>query len=97
MRHTAWMWVLIDHKRWALEEPMKYTDGTLAKLGDKILVWEGNEGVVVCSMDTDEYSEEYPKEAFGYLERGIMVLSEKAGLIHYVKPEEGMRLIEGKR
>ena len=58
---------------------MKYPDGTLARLGDKIIVWEGNEGVVVCSMDTDEYSEEYPKENFGYLERGIMVLSEKAG------------------
>ncbi|WP_181591875.1 hypothetical protein [Mesorhizobium atlanticum] len=48
-------------------------------------------------MDTDEYSEEYPKEAFGYLERGIMVLSEKAGLIHYVKPEIDMRLIERKK
>ena len=48
-------------------------------------------------MDTDEYSEEYPKEAFGYLERGIMVPSEKAGLIHYVKPEIDMRLIERKK
>ncbi|MEI9406667.1 hypothetical protein [Mesorhizobium argentiipisi] len=76
---------------------MKYPDGTQARLGDKILVWEGNEGVVVCSMDTDEYSEEYPREAFGYLERGIMVLSEKAGLIHYVKPEERMRLVERKK
>jgi len=42
----------------AFEQPMKYPYGTLARLGDKILVWEGNEGVVVCSMDTDEYSEE---------------------------------------
>lgn len=72
---------------------MKYPDGTLARLGDKILIWEGNEGVVVCSMDTDEYSEEYPKETFGYLKQGIMVLSEKAGLIHYVQPEAGMRLL----
>ena len=48
-------------------------------------------------MDTNEYSEEYPKENFGYLERGIMVLSEKAGLIHYEKPEAEMRLIERKK
>jgi len=75
---------------------MRYADGNLAKLGDRILVWEGNEGVVVCSMDTDEYSEEYPREVFGYLQRGIMVLSEKAGLIHYVEPETSMRLIERK-
>ncbi|BCM18781.1 hypothetical protein [Mesorhizobium sp. J8] len=76
---------------------MNYPDGILARLGDQIFVWEGNEGVVVCSMDTDEYSEEYPKEAFGYLERGIMVLSEKAGLIHYVEPEASMRLLERRR
>lgn len=75
------------------KQPMKYPDGALARLGDKILVWDGNEGVVVCSMDTDEYSEEYPRENFGYLERGIMVLSEKAGLIHYVEPEAEMRLL----
>ncbi|MEZ2329755.1 hypothetical protein AB6802_08530 [Mesorhizobium sp. RCC_202] len=75
---------------------MRYADGTLARLGDKILVWEGNEGVVVCSIDTDEYSEDYPREAFGYLQRGIMVLSEKAGLIHYLQPETDMRLIERK-
>ncbi|RWB66676.1 MAG: hypothetical protein EOQ50_32145 [Mesorhizobium sp.] len=76
---------------------MKYPDGTLARLGDKIIVWEGNEGVVVCSMDTDEYSEEYSREVLGYLGRGIMVLSEKAGLIHYVEPEIDMRLIERKK
>ncbi|CDX21895.1 conserved hypothetical protein [Mesorhizobium sp. ORS 3324] len=76
---------------------MKYPDGTPARLGDKIVVWEGNEGVVVCSMDTDEYSEDYPKEAFGYLKQGIMVLSEKAGLIHYVEPEASMRLLERRR
>lgn len=76
---------------------MKYPDGILARLGDKIVVWEGNEGVVVCSMDTDEYSEEYPRENVGYLGRGIMVLSEKAGLIHYLTPEIDMRLIERKK
>ena len=48
---------------------------------------------MVCSMDTDEYSEDYPREAFAYLKSGIMVLSEKAGLIHYLQPEDDMRLI----
>jgi len=75
---------------------MKYADGNLARLGDRILVWEGNEGVVVCSLDTGEYSDGYPRESFGYLKEGIMVLSEKAGLIHYVQPEDGMRLIRRK-
>jgi len=75
---------------------MKYPDGNLTRLGDRVLVWEGNEGTVVCSVDTDEYSDDYPRESFGYLKQGIMVLSEKAGLIHYLQPEDGMRLIARK-
>jgi len=75
---------------------MKYSDGNLSRLGDKIIVWRGNEGVVACSIDTDEYSDEYPRENFSYLKEGIMVLSENAGLIHYVRPEADMRLIDRK-
>ncbi|WP_176479156.1 hypothetical protein [Mesorhizobium sp. WSM3860] len=52
---------------------------------------------MVCSLDTDEYSEEYPREVLGYLKEGVMILSEKAGLIHYVQPETGMRLLERKK
>jgi hypothetical protein len=73
---------------------MRYDDGQVAKLGDKVLLWEGNEGVVVCSFDADEYSEEYPKEEWGYLKTGILIKSNISGLVHYLAPESGMRLVK---
>jgi hypothetical protein len=73
---------------------MKYSDGQEARLGDKVKLWEGCYGVVVCSMDTNEYPVEYPKDEWGYLKTGVLIDSDKAGLIHYIKPEQNMELIE---
>jgi hypothetical protein len=41
---------------------MKYPDGQEARLGDRVELWEQNEGAVVCSLDTNEYSADYPRE-----------------------------------
>ena len=45
-------------------------------------------------MDTDEYTPEYPREQWDYLERGVMVRSGAAGLIHYTEPQPEMELVE---
>jgi len=42
--------------------PMKYPDGQEARLGDRVELWDQNEGTVVCSLDTNEYSPDYPRE-----------------------------------
>lgn len=73
---------------------MKYSDGTEARLGDKVQYSDGSIGVVVCSMDTDEYSATYPKDQWGYLKKGIMIASERMGLVHYEEPDEDMVLIK---
>lgn len=73
---------------------MKYPDGQDIKLGDHVELWAGNQGTVVCSIDTGEFAAAYPKENWAYLGRGIVVLSEKAGLVHYTEPEPGMRLVK---
>jgi hypothetical protein len=73
---------------------MRYPDGGEVRLGDRITLWDGNEGTVVCSIDTGEYSLSYPKEHWDYLGSGVLVLSEKAGLIHYREPERTMRLLK---
>jgi hypothetical protein len=73
---------------------MKYPDGQDVKLGDRVELWSGNQGTVVCSIDAGEYAAAYPKENWGYLGRGIVVLSQTAGLIHYTEPEPGMRLVK---
>jgi hypothetical protein len=72
---------------------MKCADGSEVRLGDRVELWPGNPGTVVFSIDTDEYSDAYPREQRDYLGSGVMVLSEKAGLIHYEQPEPSMRLL----
>jgi hypothetical protein len=73
---------------------MKYSNGIEIKLGDKVKLWEGCYGTVVCSMDTGEYSEEYTEDEWGYLNKGILISSDKAGLIHYVMLNEDLELME---
>jgi hypothetical protein len=72
---------------------MKYAEGAEARLGDRVELWDGNVGVVVCSIDTNEYSASYPREAWAQLGAGVLILFEKAGLIHYEVPERTMRLL----
>lgn len=72
---------------------MNYPEGAEVRMGDRVELWEGNVGVVVCSIDTHEYSARYPQDAWEQLGAGVLVLSEKAGLIHYKEPERTMRLL----
>ena len=71
---------------------MKYATGEDAHLWDRVTASGGQRGIVVGSMDTDEYSSQHPREQWAYLGHGIMVDSEDAGLIHYPRPDEGEEL-----
>ena len=72
---------------------MKYSDGSDERLGDRLQLWERCSGIAVCSMDTDEYSAEYPKKDWGHLQSGVMIQPDKAGLFHYIEPDEDLQLI----
>ncbi len=67
---------------------MKYRDGGEVSVGDRVRLWRGCEGVVVCSIDSGRYSDGYSKEDWAYLGKGVLVLSDKAGLIHFDVPDE---------
>ena len=73
---------------------MKYLDGQEVKVGDKVQLWSGCYGVVVCSMDGDEYTTAYTKEEWGYLKSGVLIKTDKAGLIHYIETDEDLQLLE---
>ena len=75
---------------------MKYADGQDILLGDIVLLWNECNGVVVCSIDTDEYTTTYPKEEWEYLRSGVLILTDKAGLLHYIEADEDLTLIERK-
>jgi hypothetical protein len=77
----------------ARERSVKYMDGTPVKVGDVVGLGEDRNGVVVCSMDDDVYTEAYSKEQWDYLGGGVMIEFPKWGLIHYEAPEPDLELI----
>ena len=74
---------------------MKYADGQEVRLGDRVKLAHDQGGIVVCMIDTAEYTEKYPKDAWSYLQNGVMIEFPKFGLIHYPEgPEPDIELIE---
>lgn len=72
---------------------MNYADGQPIRVGDRVKLWNECDGLVVCSIETDEYSAEYTKEEWGYLKTGILINSEQAGLIHYPQVTDKIQLL----
>lgn len=72
---------------------MKYADGRDARLGDRVELWEGGVGRVVCSLDTGEFGESFPREQWSYLRSGVLVQAEAVGLLHYTHPDETLKLL----
>jgi len=72
---------------------MKYWDGQDIRVGDRVKFESGEGGIVVASMDTDEYSDEHPKSAWGYLKKGVMISFPTMGEIHFEEPPEDLELI----
>jgi hypothetical protein len=58
---------------------MRYPDGQEIRLGDRMKLWDGSEAIVVCSIDTREYSRDFPGEHWEYLARGIVISTAKLG------------------
>jgi hypothetical protein len=67
--------------------------GRLIRLGDRVSIGNGIDGVVVFSIDTDEFSTEFPKDKWVYLGRGIMVETERVGLVHFGETDEDVKII----
>ena len=70
---------------------MRYHHGQIARLGDEVDL-AGNAGNVVCSIDTNEYSDEYKEEHWSYLQKGV-VIEFDVGLIHYELPEADLMFV----
>jgi hypothetical protein len=72
---------------------VKYADGQEVKVGDIVKLWSGCTGLVVANIDSDSYTENYPKTEWGYLKHGILVDTDTAGVIHYPEADEELQLI----
>ncbi len=73
---------------------MKYADGNEVLLGDQVKLWEHAEGTVVCSMETNHFTDSYSKNDWGYLKDGVLIASPDVGLIHYLEPDHSLELIK---
>jgi hypothetical protein len=72
---------------------MKDCNGQEVRIGDRVELWKGNHGTVVCSIDTGEYTADYPESAWGYLKAGIVMRTDSGDLFHYTEPDEDFELI----
>jgi len=73
---------------------MKYADGQEVRLGDRVKLGQDDGGVVVASIDTNEYSGEHSEAQWGYLKKGVMIKFPLHGLIHYDEPEPDLQLVK---
>lgn len=71
---------------------MHYPDGQEMRRGDRV-DQNGRKGVVVCSIDTDEYDVDYLREHWSYLGVGVVIMFDDIGLVHYPEPDEDIRLV----
>jgi hypothetical protein len=62
---------------------MKYPDGQDVRLWDRVRAGSTWRGVVVFSIDTGEFSPQFPKDRWAYLKRGVMIDTSDAGLVHH--------------
>ena len=69
--------------RSATEAAVKYDTGEAVQIGDRVMLWAGYFGHVVCSLDTAEFSLKYPRENWGHLTEGLLIEADDGQIIHY--------------
>ena len=69
-------------------------NGRQIRRGDRVRIGSGITGVVVFSIDTDEFSDEFPGQQWRYLGRGVMIRSEQAGLVHLSGGDDDIEVID---
>ncbi len=66
----------------------------IIKLQDRVKLCATDTGIVVCDLDGDSYSDEFPKSEWGYLGSGILIETEEAGLIHLTEEHVDFEKVE---
>ncbi len=71
---------------------MQYPDGQRVALGDIIELYPGICGQVVCSLDDKQFSSVCSEPDWAHLEKGILIKSDKGGIVHFEQPEASFKL-----
>ena len=73
---------------------MKYSDGKEVIIGDQARLDGDEGGIVVCSIDRNEYTSKHSKETWRHLKKGVVIEFPKYGLIHFEKPDSDLLLVK---
>jgi hypothetical protein len=65
---------------------VNYDDGTVARVGDRVQISNGDKGVIIASVDTGEYSAEATQQDWEYLRTGIIVRTDAGALVRFEGP-----------
>jgi hypothetical protein len=72
---------------------LQYADGQELKLGDHVRVGE-DDGIVVASLDTGEFSDPLGKTQWRFLKTGVLVMLPDHGLVHCKELGPDIKLIQ---
>ena len=67
---------------------MQDSQGKRILLGSRVRIVGNLTGTVACSIDTDEFTPEFPRREWAYLGHGVMVQTGEGGLVHIADSHE---------
>jgi hypothetical protein len=62
-------------------------------LGDRVQLWEGRRGLIVCDFDDKKFSLEYPQSKWGHLNEGILIKMDGGGIFYYPCTDEDLEIV----
>ena len=71
---------------------MKYADGTEVRLGERVRIGNGDIGLVVVSIDTNEFDPQFSAEDWADLKTGVLIVTETGALTHLEEPWDSQLL-----
>jgi hypothetical protein len=72
---------------------MTYSDGRQAALGDRVRLWDCVLGTIMCSLDDDRFSEEFSREHWAHLGKGVIIKADNGQVFHYEEADEDFELL----
>lgn len=72
---------------------MKYCDGQIIQLGDRIQLWEAKFGVIVCIIADGVFSDNFSQADWAFLHKGLLIKMGDGQLIHYAEADEDLILL----
>ena len=67
--------------------------GRKISTGDRVRLWGGTYGDVVCSFDDGRFTRDYPGATWGHLREGVLIKADSGDLFHYAEPDEDIELV----